>query len=328
MNTTPVEGNSLLTATASHIWQGRSDSQEAGDTKRLFNIVRQGPVQPADRAVGGAPVLIGYACDAGVRRNQGRIGAAEGPTVLRQYLANLPAHQIRVIFDAGDVLCVDDALESCQESLAQVVHQQLDLMAFPIVLGGGHDVAWGSWQGLQRHLRAQGQAQDVLILNLDAHFDLRTTRPGNSGTPFDQIAQACQAAGQSFQYACLGVSPLSNTAALFQHASALDVTWIEDIHMQERHLATCLDQVTSLLNKVTHVYLTIDLDVLPAAVMPAVSAPASCGVPFSVIEAIVIAVKQSGKLRLADLAEFNPKFDQDGHGARCAARLVYRLLAA
>lgn len=76
-----------------------------------------------------------------------------------------------------------------------------------------------------------------------------------------------------------------------------------------------------------HVYLTIDLDALPAAVMPGVSAPAAFGVPLAVVEALVGEVRRSGKLRVADLAEYNPSYDRDHQGARVAARLAYRLLA-
>jgi len=64
------------------------------------------------------------------------------------------------------------------------------------------------------------------------------------------------------------------------------------------------------------------------AVMPAVSVPAAYGVPMGAVEAIVDRVCRSGKLRLADLAERNPRFDQDNHGARAAARLASRLLQA
>jgi arginase family enzyme len=74
------------------------------------------------------------------------------------------------------------------------------------------------------------------------------------------------------------------------------------------------------------VYLTIDLDVLPGAVAPGVSAPAALGVPLSVVEAMVMRVRASGKLRAADMAEYNPALDQDRRTARAAARLAYRLL--
>ncbi|MNR50467.1 Formimidoylglutamase [compost metagenome] len=72
-------------------------------------------------------------------------------------------------------------------------------------------------------------------------------------------------------------------------------------------------------------YLTIDLDVLPAAQMPAVSAPAGYGVDISVVEALVGKIAKSGKLVGADLVEFNPNFDQDSHGAKAAARLAWSI---
>ncbi|VVD68523.1 formimidoylglutamase [Pandoraea fibrosis] len=307
------------------VWRGRTDTGERGDTRRLFNVVRE--IDPrADATPAGAPVLLGFACDTGVKRNQGRVGAAEGPQAIRRALANLPAHDIACLFDAGDVSCDDDDLEASQRRLAEAVRGQLDAGAKPVVLGGGHEIAWGTWQGLRAHLDAKGDRSRVLILNLDAHFDLRTARPGTSGTPFDQIAQSCEAAGLSFDYACLGVSRLSNTASLFERARELKVTYVEDTDMQDRHLDARLAQIDALIADVSHVYLTIDLDVLPAPVMPGVSAPAAYGVPMPVVEAIVTQVRQSGKLRVADLAEYNPRFDPQGTGARVAARLAYRLL--
>lgn len=307
------------------VWQGRTDANERGDTRRLFNVVRvlDGPAHPA---ASGAPVLLGFACDAGVKRNQGRVGAAEGPQAIRRALANLPAHDIAPLYDAGDVVCEGDALEAAQTALATAVRRQLDAGAHPVVLGGGHEIAWGTWQGLRAHLDAKGDRERVLILNLDAHFDLRTARPGTSGTPFDQIAQANEQAGLPFDYACLGVSRLSNTASLFERARELGVTYVEDTEMQDRHLDARLAEIDALIAAVAHVYLTIDLDVLPAPVMPGVSAPAAYGVPITVIEAVATHVRRSGKLRVADLAEYNPHFDVQGLGARVAARLAYRLL--
>ncbi len=322
----PTSATALPAQTAMPtVWQGRTDANERGDTRRLFNVVKvlDGP---AHSAVPGAPVLLGFACDAGVKRNQGRVGASEGPQAIRRALANLPAHDIAPLYDAGDVTCEGDALEAAQAALATAVRHQLDAGARPVVLGGGHEIAWGTWQGLRAHLDAKGDRGRVLILNLDAHFDLRTARPGTSGTPFDQIAQASEAAGLPFDYVCLGVSRLGNTASLFARANELGVTYAEDIEMQDRHLDARLAQIDALIEEVSHVYLTICLDVLPAAVMPGVSAPAVYGVPITVVEAIATHVRRSGKLRVADLAEYNPHFDPQGSGARVAARLAYRLL--
>lgn len=56
--------------------------------------------------------IIGYVCDAGVQRNQGRIGTRKGPKSIRNKLGKLPIHfENKKIIDFGDVICIDDYLE-------------------------------------------------------------------------------------------------------------------------------------------------------------------------------------------------------------------------
>lgn len=57
--------------TATDVWQGRNDLAESPEALRLFQVVGQ---QDEPRPV----VLLGFACDEGVKRNHGRIGAAVG----------------------------------------------------------------------------------------------------------------------------------------------------------------------------------------------------------------------------------------------------------
>lgn len=304
------------------IWQGRDDSTEQGDTTRLYQLVRHD-----DQFGAGDAVLSGFASDAGVVRNQGRAGAAQGPTQARRMLASLPAHGLTALWDAGDTVCHDDELERAQEALGQRTAAILDTGARLVVLGGGHEIAWGNFQGVREHLYGDGKpGGSLLVLNLDAHFDLRTSRPGSSGTPFDQILEDSTERDLPVRYACLGVSRLGNTASLYAHAKKLGVYSIDDTLMQERHTDARMADLERLLAAADHVYLTIDTDVLPASVAPGVSAPAPYGVPLSVIEACVMRIKASGKLRLADIAEFNPGHDIDGHTARVVARLAWTLL--
>ena len=70
-------------------------------------------------------------------------------------------------------------------------------------------------------------------------------------------------------------------------------------------------------------YVSICLDVLPAAVAPGVSAPAGFGMPLAVLESLLKYLKQSGKVRYTDIVELNPKFDIDQRTAKVAARLVW-----
>jgi formiminoglutamase len=234
----------------------------------------------------------------------------------------MPVHECNQLADGGDVSCAGDALEQAQQALATAVAQHLDAGRFPLILGGGHEVAWGSFTGLATHLALTEKAPRVGIVNFDAHFDLRRDARATSGTPFLQIAQNCAARGWEFRYACLGVSRYANTEALFARARELGVLAQLDESLDAVHFMPSLQ---AFVAEVDDVYLTVCLDVLPASVAPGVSAPAARGVGLGVIEPLIDAVCASGKVRLADIAEMNPRFDIDGRTAAVAARVVARI---
>ncbi|WP_200821888.1 arginase family protein, partial [Caballeronia humi] len=156
----------------------------------------------------------------------------------------------------------------------RVLHIVSDVLARggrPLVFGGGHEVAWGSYSGLRAHL-GDAYNRRLMIVNFDAHFDLRQSRPASSGTPFDQIACDCAARGMPFNYVCFGVSDLANTAALFERARHLGVRYVLDADMQESQLEQQLHGLERMVDAADDIYLTIDLDVLPSATAPGVSA--------------------------------------------------------
>ncbi|GAC1320887.1 MAG: formimidoylglutamase [Collimonas sp.] len=303
------------------IWAGRQDADSAGDTRRLHQVV-----VPFSKASDNSATLIGFSCDEGVRRNHGRIGAAQGPDAIRRMLANLPAHGIECLFDAGNVSCIDGELEQAQLRLADRVKQALSQRVFPLVLGGGHEVAYGTFLGIAGHLDQALRTERLLIINFDAHFDLREAGQASSGTPFKQIAEWCHQAGVEFNYLCYGISQLGNTPALFARARELDVRFKLDSEIAFGNLADFGQELQEQLATATLVYLTIDLDVLPAEKAPGVSAPAALGMQLDKVEYLLRIAKDSGKLIAADIAECNPTYDRDGLTAKVAARLAHTLL--
>jgi len=130
-------------------------------------------------------------------------------------------------------------------------------------------------------------------------------------------------AGRDFRYAVVGISEPNNTQVLFDTADKLGVRYLLDEDCEADRVR---DFVTAFLAEIDVLYLTIDLDVLPAAVAPGVSAPAAYGVPLPVISSVCRQVARSGKLLHLDVAELNPAFDIDGRTARTAARLIDTLL--
>lgn len=314
-------------------WTGRFDGDGAGH-RRWWQAVNSGSASCRGE-VAGTPdnglaqpssrkpaALLGFASDEGVRRNKGRTGASAAPAALRKALGPLAFHLDRAVADVGDVVVSGEYLEAGQERLGQAVAALLDAGHQTVVLGGGHETAYASYLGVSASSTVQ-TGQRLGVLNLDAHFDLRDEPVPSSGTPFLQMARAEADAGREFRYAVVGISEPNNTQVLFDTADKLGVRYLLD---EDCHTDRVRDFVDGFLAEIDVLYLTIDLDVLPAAVAPGVSAPAAYGVPLPVISAVCRQVAQSGKLLHLDVAELNPAFDIDGRTARTAARLVDTLL--
>ncbi|CAK2753594.1 Formimidoylglutamase [Vibrio crassostreae] len=325
------------------VWTGRNDLEDGALGTRVHHITKQ--VQSSDLSdelKDSAIALVGFASDAGVARNKGRVGAKQAPNLIRQALANMAWHSDAHIADLGDIECNDGQLEVSQKQCASVIANVLSTNKV-ITLGGGHEVAWASFQGLAEHLhKAERLHKDqperkpkIGIVNFDAHFDLREFKSDiadvkpSSGTPFNQISDYCHAHQWPFHYACLGVSAASNTKALFNKADQLGVWYEHDRDITQVNQVAQLVKLQKFIDECDYLYLTIDLDVFPAATAPGVSAPAARGVSYETLAPFLEQIfKHSEKLIIADIAEYNPDYDVDGQTARLAARLCWDIASA
>lgn len=311
----------LWRPTSPEIWQGRDDSAEADNALRLFQTIsRSSYFCPAQQP--GDIALLGFACDEGVRRNRGQTGAAEAPVVLRRALANMASQsQHPRLNDLGDIFVEHQDLEQAQQALSEAVIACQRAGKRTLVLGGGHETAWGHGLGV---LDAFPQDK-VGVINLDAHLDLRSAPQATSGTPFRQLARYCAAQQRDFHYACCGLSMAANTQALLDEAARCNVLIIEDLHCLSSP-AQAIAQLEQFMAQLDRIYLTIDVDVLPAWEMPAVSAPAALGVPCAILLQLLAPICRSGKLQAVDLVEFNPSRDRDGYAASVAARIAWQVV--
>lgn len=311
-------------------WAGRHDG-DGPEHARWHQLVRSGGGTGDAREHVG---LLGFCSDEGVRRNRGRVGAADGPAALRRALSPLALHGVLAtgevgIIDHGDARTEGEDLEGGQAAASAAITAALDAAGARavVVLGGGHETAWASYVGLMASARmrgggVEGRAPRWGVLNLDAHFDLRDEPRPTSGTPFLQMARAEEQAGRALRYAVLGIAEPSNTGALFAQARQLGVRWMTDLACEEAGAAGVARFVEEFAADLDVLYLTIDLDLLPAAVAPGVSAPAALGVALPLVMTAVRAAAATGKLALVDVVELNPGLDVDGRTARTAARLI------
>lgn len=304
-------------------WQGRHSSQPlyVHQFVQMLSLDRPIPAKPAGHA------LLGYACDEGVARNQGRIGAKEGPAAFRKALGRLPWHggAHKQLWDAGDIHCEDQALEAAQAELAHKVQMMLGAGLRPIVIGGGHDIGFGHYCGLRAHL---GPKARIGIINFDAHFDLRTPEPkATSGTPFFQVAKDCTSLGLPFDYLCLGIRKDANDASLFECATRLGARWIEH---RDPALATgqaLQPTLNAFLAPVDALYVTVCLDVFSSAYSPGVSAAYPHGMSPEQVFSLLEPMLASPKLISSDIAELSPPWDRDHQSAKLAALLALQMMS-
>ncbi len=107
------------------IWKGRVDASEGNmdlhwhQAIHLVDLLSTALAKLKKHQKGVA--LLGFRCDEGVKRNQGRTGAFDGPVVIRKACANFAWHveeSSLVLVDGGDVECHDGMLEEAQDELA------------------------------------------------------------------------------------------------------------------------------------------------------------------------------------------------------------------
>lgn len=269
--------------------------------------------------------FLGYACEEGVRRNQGRLGAAAGAEEVIKKLGGLANHLAgKLVADAGSVSCPDGKLEATQVAFGNRIFQLLNRGITPIGIGGGHDIAYAHFLGIQQFLasnRPTDQKTNRLgILNFDAHFDLRPFDGGStSGTPFRQILAFH---GEDVDYLPVGIQPDANPPSLFNAAADLGVDCITADACTPANVPTILHLLQGFLDRVDRVYITVDLDGFSSAYAPGVSAPSPVGFSPEFFFPVFRRMLASGKVLTVDIAELNPAYDQDAMTAKLAARIV------
>ena len=266
--------------------------------------------------------LIGFPTDEGVRRNRGRPGAAAAPAEIRRCLARLvPDARAGQAFldvveqtrDLGD-LPLDGDLHRDQERLGETVAAQLAAGAFPIVIGGGHETAYGHFLGYVHAKRP------VAILNWDAHPDVRELKDGHghSGSPFRQAlthpSELCRG------YRVAGLLPQSSAAAhlAFVAERGGKVVWRDELTTSA--IAKLYDQADG------PTLASFDIDAVDQSQAPGVSAPATGGMSTDLWLAAAFHAGACAQVSSADLVEMNPNYDRDGQTARLAALTIWHLL--
>jgi agmatinase len=184
-------------------------------------------------------------------------------------------------------------VEAALAQLQGLVEAVLDAGKFPLVLGGEHSLTVAPVRALAaRH-------KDLVVLHLDAHADLRD---GYQGERFSHAAAMRRVLDNpNVSLVSAGIRAVSREEVAFYEANRDRIA----IHWAKDQARWDIDAMLAPLEG-RPVYLTFDIDVLDASVMPATGTPTPGGLSYATALDIVRSGCARGNVVGADLVELAP----------------------
>ena len=246
-----------------------------------------------------------------------RSGSRDGPEAMITASYSLEDYDFELELDVSEIgIHTTGAIEPhmagpgpMTERIKSVVGDYLTIGKTIGLLGGEHSITIGS---VQAHVEAY---PDLSVLYLDAHADLRNEY---MGTPFGH-ASAARRVYECCPIALAGIRSMCQEEHDFIRENNIPV-WYWDPNSLNSSWESILDSLSG------SVYVSVDLDVLDPALMPAVGTPEPGGLTWHQLVSLLGIVGESRRIVGFDVCELAPA---DGPPAcsYTAAKLVYKLVA-
>ncbi len=281
------------------------------------------------------PICIaGYPDDEGIRINGGRLGAALGPDEIRRALYKMTPRLGSILrpslIDVGNLDVVDQDLATRHDSASAVALKALHSGARWIGLGGGHDYGFAEGTAFCEWVKSsEPKGTRPLIINFDAHLDVRPTTSGlSSGTPFYRLLEA----HSDLDLVEVGIQPQCNSQRHAEWARSRGAMIIT-----QEELSTATSSLTSSLayfkNRVQHlltpdrsVFLSVDIDGFSSAVAPGCSQSWATGMMPDEFFALFTFLLENLNVQVLGIYEVSPPLDQDLRTAKLAAQIAHRYI--
>ena len=236
-------------------------------------------------------------------------------------LADIPFH------DAGDVdipshnaeeVDIPDnyTVEQAQAAVADMVTPILRDGKIPIMLGGEHSLTVPCVRG------SMNQFNDLGVVVLDAHFDLRQEYEGQVNSHACVSRRIIEDITDN--YISIGIR--SGTKDEYSLARSRGITYYPADFVEDKGIPHVLAELSRHLElDASHLYLSLDMDVLDPAYAPALGTPEPFGLTDRQVLSLIrwLAPRSVG----FDLVEIAPGFD-NGNTALLGAKFVREFIAS
>ncbi|KMJ56135.1 agmatinase [Bacillus sp. LL01] len=248
-----------------------------------------------------------------------RPGSRFGPSRIREaslgleeYSPYMDKHLEEVnYFDAGDIpLPFGNAARSL-DIVEEYVDKLLADGKFPIGLGGEHLLSWPIFKAMNK------KYEDIAIIHIDAHADLREEYEGEVLSHSTPIRKACGLIGAENVYS-FGIR--SGMREEFQFAKE------SGMHMSKFEVAEPLKKILPTLAG-RNVYVTIDIDVLDPSCAPGTGTAEAGGITSKeLLDAIVAIADSDINIIGADLVEVAPAYDPSEQTQITASKMIREMI--
>ncbi len=268
-------------------------------------------------------VILGCPQDEGVRRNNGRVGAAEAPDAIREQFYRLTTFNFKKkVFDLGNVR-LGASLEDTHETMTAVVKQVIQDGKRLIVLGGGNDISYADGRAMAEVFGPEWW----IGVNIDAHLDVRIAEQRNSGTPYRQLLEEKLLLPTYFYevgFQTHFCSPIyyNYIRELGVHRISLELLRSRaeaDIELKEMIREKFIGHSASL-----NTFFGFDMDAVRSADAPGTSAPSPLGLRNGEFIQLVKYAASLANTKIIEFTEVNPRFDVDNRTTKLVAIAMHR----
>lgn len=249
------------------------------------------------------------------------------PTMVRRALPRMSTYDVETgadlsamrVHDAGDVSLKIMPPSQAFEPIRDAVAVQTAKRKLTIILGGNNAVTRPGVHGI-------GPLDEVAVLTLDAHFDLRDTDCGlNNGNPIKALLEDGLDGKRISQ---IGLAPFANTARAHQVARDAGISVRTARECRESGTAKIVTEELDRLSKIAErIYVDFDIDVIDRGQFPAAPGGRPGGISVHDFFDATRIIGAHPKVAAVDLTEYDPACEIGDLGSLTAARWFVELLA-
>jgi arginase len=231
-----------------------------------------------------------------------------------------------------------EMLAAC-EAMSEIVRQILQAGEFPVILGGDHSIAMGTFSGISSFFRDEGK--EVGLIWFDAHADMNTPETSPSGNLHGMPLSTILGRGEESLVNLGGFAPKLNPKHL-AHVGARDLDsgekqLIRGLGIREqfftmsdidrRGMTDCVKDAIEIASRAKDGFVvTFDVDVIDPRFAPGSGTLVRGGITYREAHLALEIIAARGGMRSFEIVEVNPTLDTANITVELAGELILSAL--